>query len=84
MCSDLQLSFLKVMQLETKFSFIRFFFLSVLIAVSAEALSSKLLLMHYKQIFWLVAVDSDGFDIGLVGRINQKTPNSCYMVIVSV
>ena len=56
----------------------------MLIAVSAEALSSKLLLMHYKQIFWLVAVDSDGFDIGLVGRINQKTPNSCYMVIVSV
>lgn len=40
--------------------------------------------MHYKQIFWLVAVDSDGFDIGLVGRINQKTPNSCYVVIVSV
>lgn len=35
LCLDLQVSFLKIMQLETKFSFIRFF-LSVLIAVSAE------------------------------------------------
>lgn len=34
LCLDLQVSFLKIMQLETKFSFIRF--LSVLIAVSAE------------------------------------------------
>lgn len=83
LCLDLQVSFLKIMQLETKFSFIRFFFKCADSCLS-RALSSKLLLMHYKQIFWLVAVDSDGFDIGLVGRINQKTPNSCYVVIVSV
>lgn len=56
----------------------------MLIVISAEALSSKLLLMHYRQIFWLVAIDSDGFDVGLVYRINQRTPNSCYLVIFSV
>lgn len=77
------LSFLSIIQPETKFCFIRFY-LSMLIAFSAEALSSKLLLMHYRQIFWLVAIDSDGFDVGLVYRINQRTPNSCYLVIFSV
>lgn len=47
------LSFLRIKQPEIKFTFIRFCccFKSMLVAASAEALSSKLLLMHYRQIF---------------------------------
>lgn len=67
------LSFLSIIQPEMKFCFIRFY-LSMLIAFSAEALSSKSLLMHYRQIFWLVAIDSDGFDIGLVCRLIRGHP----------
>lgn len=51
-------------------------------AASAESLSSKLLLMDSKQIFVIFVRGSDGFDVGLLCRINVRTPSSSCGVIV--